>query len=371
MFQQRTTKALIGAGAVAVCSACGEGNNRTPAIQELVGQVMDQETSASVPMPPPAAALVDGVPASSAGSASPVTSVPEGMPPSPVPADSSMDGPASIVDELGASMSSAQPVASMATPVASMANPEKTPEPAAPESPVPPMPSPVEPTAGPMDPTQPSTLPGLEGSMDGTGAFLPNANGDFVIEVEAIAANGWQVASELDGFTGDSYFVAANGGDSCEGNLLSYPIKIVESGEYQLHIYARQPPGVTWHEENDMWLRIPTADHVDGFWHPDACEKFYIGSEVDHTTGADRDLRERLRAPLVEQWRWWMFTEEPRQPARFSAGPGEHRVELAPRSRGFVIDRLMVHKVRDAEFRQPDAALSALWLTLAPSLREP
>jgi hypothetical protein len=207
------------------------------------------------------------------------------------------------------------------------------------------------------------------GLPDGKGPFL-EAAGKVVIEVESLpAAAGWTLKTEHAGYTGTGYY-EWTGGDAGQGGsgLLSYPVQITTEGEYQLYVYSHQAAGAIWDMANDLFLSVPSALPVIGYADMTAAHKTYVGSARDHEI-TNRDERAALRMGLVGDWRFWVYTEEPRRVVRVKLTKGLHNLELSGRSQGFAVDRIVLHL--EPGFEMPDAVLSQQWAALAPSLRAP
>lgn len=217
------------------------------------------------------------------------------------------------------------------------------------------------------------------GSVDGTGAFIEQS-GVAVFEIESLAPNeipnGWELRQDEPVFTGDGYLVWTQGGglpNTIQGDVLSYPVRIQTPGVYQLHIYSHQL-GAEWHGNNDVLVRIPTAtlvpgaaDMADGGGH-----KVYVGSERDNDAELlnDREARQRVRELLVGDWRWWIWTEEPRAPIRVELDAGVHRIEIGARSQLFAIDRAILIRWNPGDPEQPVGDTVGQWAALPQSLRE-
>ena len=146
--------------------------------------------------------------------------------------------------------------------------------------------------------------------------------GVAVIEAESVDADidlsKWAFASEFPGFSGSGYLIWRGRGNmykdplvydapAAAGEVLRYPVWINQPGNYAIHLrnIHSQEDG-----DNDVWVRVNRSDYYK-IW--------------DHDTG---------RFTWTEfNWKQWRL------------GKGLNEIVLRGRSRGFGIDRLVLHLV--------------------------
>lgn len=185
--------------------------------------------------------------------------------------------------------------------------------------------------------------------------FCANAvdAGEGIISFEAESVSlspGWKLQSGIEGFSGSGYlqWVADDTRETGQG-LLIYPFEISKSGAYQMNVRCHQG-GAAWDAANDMFVQIPTANSIDGYPDIKAPLKAYVGSEFDYRMS--REERMTTRQSLTDHWRWWLWGEEVRSVFRFYLHAGSHELLISGRSKGFIIDKIVIFPTGTVDFEQ-------------------
>ena len=147
--------------------------------------------------------------------------------------------------------------------------------------------------------------------------------GLVVIEMESGAiAPGWIEATSFLGFAGSSYYrwTGPNHFNSPGNGIIAFDFNVQQGGTWQLSLRNRhQDPDSSM--ENDVWVRVD-----GGGW-----DKVYSNQG----------------AASVNAWNWFSkfdLTPQAHTLALYTLTPGDHTIEFSGRSKGFMIDRIHIHK---------------------------
>ncbi len=163
-------------------------------------------------------------------------------------------------------------------------------------------------------------------------------NGLLVIEAEALSeySGGWEIKSSISGASNGSY-IEYTGSDNMSGpnaaSTLEFPITITTPGTYRFKWRSRNGEEATaFDQENDTWLNIE-------------CD-FYYGVVNGITTPLSDDYA-KVWIQSLSNWSWDCYGEHGLNGmalyARFNE-PGEYTINIAGRSRGHVIDRIVLYQ---------------------------
>jgi hypothetical protein len=192
----------------------------------------------------------------------------------------------------------------------------------------------------------------------GEGPFVEEG-GVVVVELESLpAARGWVKESHLPGYTGAGYYVWTVPGvrPAAEG-VMTFDIVVGTPGNYQMVWRNLEGPGRE-DEANDSFVRLVGGREI-----------------VDP---GERPLGEAWFkvAHQGPKWQWgWNTTAEPER-HRFRAirrgyDSGVHRIQIAGRSEGHAIDRLVVFRYDEDQPKQITPEQAERFLALPESRRAP
>ena len=191
-------------------------------------------------------------------------------------------------------------------------------------------------------------------------------NGVLVIEAEsAHATTGWVHHAEIGTSTGRGYLrwtLPGQGRKPAEENTLRYLFQINTSGLYQIFLRSRlADPGNRLEtldpDGNDVWLRISGGDDVPGLA-PLGQEQWQKVAILGHPP----------------DWTWDTHADRgkphPDSPVGRVFVPGIYRLDLAGRSEGHAIDRLVLRKVDAAPIPRVNSEQERELDSLPVSLRK-
>lgn len=179
------------------------------------------------------------------------------------------------------------------------------------------------------------------------GDFL-EIDGIAVIEMEKDSVpTGWDVKTEIDGFTGDSYIQWA--GDDFFGNpgngLLTYKVHIETPGTYRFNWRSRIAIGDDITEHNDNWMKISNAD--DFFATQGTTSKIYPhgSGKSPNPEGAGSDGWFKVYMNTVGTWKWDANTSDNDAHQIYATfdQAGTYTILVSGRSNGHAVDRMVLY----------------------------
>ncbi|WP_238381292.1 hypothetical protein [Mariniblastus fucicola] len=168
----------------------------------------------------------------------------------------------------------------------------------------------------------------------GDGIIDRSTQATITLEAESMErVSGWQLA-ESDAASGGSYLLYD--GPNSFAKVTSHRIKatfeVETAGRYSVKWNMRQPDGVPGDQANDAWIcftdatQLARQETITGF------HKFVGRSKDEFALNGQLDL---------EGDQPWMTVEFPK--------PGKYHLEIAGRSNGFQLDRVVLYKGIDFE----------------------
>ncbi|MEM9420234.1 MAG: hypothetical protein AAGA25_14440 [Planctomycetota bacterium] len=149
----------------------------------------------------------------------------------------------------------------------------------------------------------------------------------IVVEAERMdIGSGWEI--KKDKLASEGYYVTYTANNSYQkvtGHRLKAKIKIKEPGRYTVKMSMRQPDGVKGDHANDMWINFPDAKQF-GHGEITGFNKFVNRSKGTFDTNGTVEVKHKHAALVVE------FPK-----------PGVYEIEIAGRSQGFQLDRLIFY----------------------------
>ena len=184
---------------------------------------------------------------------------------------------------------------------------------------------------------------------DGTArtVFLEE-NGLLVIEAENTDINGeWMLANDTSGFTGRGYIQwhGENLFSKPGQDINSYKIQINNPGIYRFQWRSHINEGNNQTESNDAWLRIPDAE--DFYAEKNGNRLYPKGSgKSPNPNGAGSNGWFKVYMNQKQRWSWQARTSDHDAHNIFVLfdNQGIYTVEIAGRSRGFAIDRMVFYQ---------------------------
>ncbi|WP_020533547.1 Ig-like domain-containing protein [Flexithrix dorotheae] len=175
-------------------------------------------------------------------------------------------------------------------------------------------------------------------------------DGLLIIEGEEATLTGdWKFKSDLSGYTGQGYIEwdGPNYFDKPVSDILTFNITINKTGTYKFQWHSRIAKGNLPSENNDTWFKVENAKMFaeedgaivypkDGYNAPSGAATSY--NSVDGWFSVYHGI--------VNAWSWRSYVISPLY-ATFQIfvefdKPGEYELQIAPRSNGHAIDRLIL-----------------------------
>ncbi|MEM1109156.1 MAG: hypothetical protein AAGH99_10770 [Planctomycetota bacterium] len=172
-------------------------------------------------------------------------------------------------------------------------------------------------------------------------AILDIAPEDLVIiEAEDMrSTSGWEVRKD-DRASGGRYvtFTANNSFKKVTPHRLGTTFEVPAAGRYTVKWFMRQPDGVPGDQCNDAWINFPDAKQI-GREEFTGFHKFVGRSRTHFGLNGTIEIHGKHA---------WLSVEFPK--------PGKYRLELAGRSQGFQLDRIVLY--RSVDFSDVDRYLA-------------
>lgn len=192
-------------------------------------------------------------------------------------------------------------------------------------------------------------------------ALYEEINGIVVMEVESVDPQGeWEWQEDIENYTGLGYFVWTGGNqfnNPGEG-LLEYTIKVNTPGVYRFQWRSRIAQGDDHTEHNDSWLRFPDAS--DFYAEKNGSIVYPHGSpQGPYPNGSGSDGWFKVYMNQLNQWSWRAFTNDHdghKIYVEFDE-PGVYTMEIAGRSNGHAIDRMVLYNESVSENSATDPDL--------------
>lgn len=199
------------------------------------------------------------------------------------------------------------------------------------------------------------------GTAQCDGATFEEENGIVVIQAESGNLSGsWQRQTSFSGYTGSSYIVwTGQEYFNNPGNgIINYTVRINSPGTYRFNWRSRVGIGNEFTEHNDTWLRIQGAD--DFYGQRGNSRVYPNGSgKSPNPEGASANGWFKVYISNLD-WIWQAKTSDfdPHDIyARFDQ-PGVYTIQLSARSRGHLIDRMVMYK--ESQYSDNQAQNNAL-----------
>jgi hypothetical protein len=162
---------------------------------------------------------------------------------------------------------------------------------------------------------------------DGTtsGGVFQEVGGLVVMEVESTpVVSPWVEETAMAGFTGSSHYrmTIDDFDPSTPSGELSYRINISNPGNYRLRIRGWKPDVGDIGAHNDSWVKLVGHPGDEGIYN----KLFMGGAAGEWNWDTTYDVNHTLYKP------------------RYSLSAGEHELRIAGRSRGYVIDRIVLYR---------------------------
>uniref|UniRef100_UPI001FF45A61 DUF5060 domain-containing protein n=1 Tax=Telluribacter sp. SYSU D00476 TaxID=2811430 RepID=UPI001FF45A61 len=181
-------------------------------------------------------------------------------------------------------------------------------------------------------------------------------NGLVVIEAENLNLPlGWQKKTGVNGYTGSGYIEWVNAANyyAPGSGIIETTVKITKTGKYHFRWHSKVGKGTSATDHNDSWLRMPDASN---FYATGNRTVYPVGSGKTPTAnGVGAEGWFKVYTHGTTNWTWSTNTSDTEQlqiVAEFNT-PGVYRIQIAPRSDGHLINRLiMYHSSVDAATAQ-------------------
>jgi len=189
-----------------------------------------------------------------------------------------------------------------------------------------------------------------------TGVDYEEVNGLVVIEAENLNVSGsqWQIKTDKTGFTGAGHLEWTgndffNGAQAGNAGVITTKIRINDPGKYSFEWRnSIAPRGTSTTDLNDSWLRFPDAADFYGE-KPNGDRTYPVGEPRGRTPNPEGASGNGYFKVYVNSLNWsFQSTTGDNADGRpifveFNA-PGVYTMEIAARSEGHVIDRILLHK---------------------------
>jgi hypothetical protein len=179
------------------------------------------------------------------------------------------------------------------------------------------------------------------------GATFEEKNGIVVIQAESVSLTGaWRKQTSFSGFTGSSYlnWTGQEYFRDPGNGLIQYKVKINSPGTYRFNWRTRIGLGNLTTEHNDTWLRIPDA--ADFYGQKGSSRVYPRGSgKTPNPEGASSNGWLKIYMNKLS-WEWRAATSDFDAHdvyVRF-ASAGVYTIQISARSRGHLIDRMVLYK---------------------------
>ena len=152
-----------------------------------------------------------------------------------------------------------------------------------------------------------------------TGVCVKEQNGTAIAELEMYSETDWTLHTSPSGFAGSGFLEWENGNHYVRPNsgLMTFNFQISSAGTYHFRIHnLHTHPDPT--EENDIWTRLN-----QGTWVKTFSSEGGVWTWLTHFEYADHSQNQNPTFDLAE---------------------GIHTLEIAARSEGFAIDRILLTK---------------------------
>ena len=167
------------------------------------------------------------------------------------------------------------------------------------------------------------------------------SQGKVVMEAESVITDGdWSLEKRIGDYKGTGYYVW-RGDDMMSankaglGDAIQYKFRINKAGNYELRWRSYIAKGTSRTDSNDSWARFPTGKNISGEHALEDWTKVYMNTAGDWSWAAKTVDRKGYK---IRQY--------------FSTG--DHVMEIAGRSNGHAIDRIVLFNYDELSYSADD-----------------
>jgi len=163
---------------------------------------------------------------------------------------------------------------------------------------------------------------------------------------KAVRLERWEEQTAIAGYTGDNYlnYRGPNFFNRISPSILNYTIRITKTGTYRFQWRRRIAEGTSNTDHNDSWLRLPGAAE---FYAQKGTSRLYPhGSGLTpNPEGAGEDGWFKVYQNVRNNWTWDARTNDNDPYLIYVSFDtiGDYRVQIAGRSTGHAIDRVVLY----------------------------